>query len=866
MPDQVVSHYRILGPLGEGGMGVVYRAHDTSLRRTVALKFLSAQTSRRTKINERLRHEARTASVLNHPNICTIYEVGEEAGEVFIAMEYVDGCTLAATLQNGPLPTETVLRYGRQLASALAHAHERYIVHGDLKPLNIIVTPDGDAKILDFGMARHTDPAEFDRHTLETATGNSMGGLGGTMPYMAPEQIQGGEATFRTDLWSLGVVLYEMAAGSHPFQGDTLYLLCNSILRDPMRPLPANVPAGLATVISRCLEKEPSRRYQQASEVRAALEAVSASSAASIAIPVAPNVETDAKRQKRLGIIAGSAAILLVASFLLARNTTLWKRAAAGPVPTRVLLGVLPPASNGDASQSAFESGLADTVSSRLGELALRHPLSVIPMNLLIEKRVNSVDAARQQFGVNMVLVLSVQRVVNDVRVNYALVDPRSHQQVRSGTITAAAADPFALQDRVFEDVASAMEMQLSAQEKPTSHGTTQPAAYDFYVQGRGYLQDYVVPEKVDNAITLFEHALEKDPGYAAANAALGGAYWHKYELMHDEKWADAAVAACKKAAEFGAALAAAHACLARAASAKGDYEHAVAEYRRAVELEPTSDDAYGGLATAYERLGRVGEAERLYKQAVALRPEYWATYNWLGLFYMSHARYEQAADMFSHVISLAPDSFTGYANLGGVRILQGKYEQAIPILEQSLAIRPTADARSNLGTAYFQMRRYAESATNFEEAVKLDQKNYAMWGNLGDAYYWTPNRRGEAAAAYQTAIELGSDELRRNPKNAELLGYVATYYAMRGEKKAALEKLQASLRLQPKSPDLLLNAGIAYQQLGESNLALSALEKAVALGVTPEMLRGTPTFDALKENPRFKALLRDEKGNGGTL
>jgi eukaryotic-like serine/threonine-protein kinase len=319
----------------------------------------------------------------------------------------------------------------------------------------------------------------------------------------------------------------------------------------------------------------------------------------------------------------------------------------------------------------------------------------------------------------------------------------------------------------------------------------------------------------------------------------------------------NAAIESCQNAAKLGAELAAAHSCLGRAFSAGGHYEKAASEYRRALELEPTSDDAYGGLATAYERLDRPDEAEQLYKQAISVRPDYWATYNWLGLFYMGHARYEEAAAMYSQVVSLAPDSFTGYYNLGGVRILQGRYDEAIPLLERSLSIRPTADARSNLGTAYFQMRRYAESAANFEEAVKLDEKNYVMWGNLGDAYYWAPGRRPAAAAAYGAAIALGKEQLRVNPHDAELLSYLATYHAMRGERKPALENLEASLRLQPRNPDLLFNAGIAYQELGDTNRALDALERAVSLGVSPEMLRDTPNFDVLRDNPRFLSLIR---------
>jgi len=419
-------------------------------------------------------------------------------------------------------------------------------------------------------------------------------------------------------------------------------------------------------------------------------------------------------------------------------------------------------------------------------------------------------------------------------------------------------ADPFALQDRVFESVAAALELQLAPQEKQslTAHGTTEPAAYDFYVQGRGYLQDYVVPEKVENAITLFGRALEKDPAYANATAGLGEAYWRKYQLTHVSKWADEAMINCQRAATLGPNLATAHSCLGRVLSSKGDYEKAVEQYRRALELDPTSDEAYGGLAAAYEHLGRLVEAEQLYKQAIAARPSYWATYNRLGLFYMGRARYDDAADMYIQVISLVPDSFTGYSNLGGVRVLQGKYGESIPLLEQSLSIRPTAEALTNLGTAYFQMRQYAHSAESFEKAVKLDQNNYAMWGNLGDAYYWTPGRRPEAASAYEKAIELGKGVLHQNPHDAELLSYLAEYHAMRGDRELALDSLERSLRLQPDRPDLLLNAGIVYQQLGETNRALDALERAVSLGIPREVLRDTPNFDGLNHNPRFVGLL----------
>lgn len=853
MPAEVVSHYRLLNPLGSGGMGVVYRAEDTTLRREVALKFLSETQDRDAKHLLRFKEEARTASALNHPHICTIYEVGESEGEIYIAMEYVEGRPLSDEIHGTGLPIETILRYGRQIAAALEHAHERGVVHRDLKPINVRITPGGDAKVLDFGLAVRTDSAEFDRQTLESAALQTGLGLAGTIPYMAPEQLQGRDATPRTDIWSFGVVLYEMASGQRPFHGENFYRLCTAILQEPQPPLSPRIPLGLVAVIRRCLEKDPARRYQRASEVRAALEALEPSSA------VVSPVVTPAKPRWTFAAATATGVVLLALGgyFGWARW---WHKPPASSLPAQIQLAVLPsePTSQ-DPSEVAYENGLSETLTARLTELTGKHALAVIPASEMRANHVKTFDEARQQFGANLGLLLDVQRAGGRVRVNYSLVDARTHQQIGGGTVTAGADDPFALQDQVAETVAKKLELELQPQELQTlqQHGTVEPAAYDFYLQGRGYLQDYVKLENVENAITVFQRALQKDPGFVAGYAGLGEAYWRKYQLTHDNHLAGAATENCQKAADRDPSLAAAHSCLGRVFSRTGSYEKAVEQYGRAVELEPTNDIARGGLAGAYEQLGRLDDAEKTFRQAIALRPDYWATYNWLGLFYQHHARYEDAAAMYSQVVSLAPDSFTGYYNLGGVRTLQGRYAEAIPLLEQSLRIRPTADARSNLATAYFQMRRYAEAAAHFEEALKLDEKNYLLWGNLGDAYYWAPGKRREAAGAYAKAIAQGEEKLRVNSHDAELLSSLAMYHAMRGEQQPALDDLGAALRLKPDNPDLLFNAGITYQQLGDTKRALDALEKAVAGGIAPAALRDTPNFDRLRDNPRFLRLIQ---------
>jgi serine/threonine protein kinase len=280
MPDatlligQIISHYRIVEKLGAGGMGEVYRARDEHLNRDVALKILPPDSPGSADAGKRILHEARSASALNDPHICTIYEVGEAAGHHFIVMELVEGRPLNPLISLGGLRPELVARYGAQIASALAHVHDRGIIHRGIKTAKVVITPSGQVKVLDFGLARFYGEGEFTQATGSTQTAGDASAIVGTLPYIAPEILRGEEAGPRSDIWSLGVTLYEMSTGNRPFRGQTGFELTSGILRNPLPALPPQVPPGLRAVLERCLEKEPGHRYQQAREVRAALEAV----------------------------------------------------------------------------------------------------------------------------------------------------------------------------------------------------------------------------------------------------------------------------------------------------------------------------------------------------------------------------------------------------------------------------------------------------------------------------------------------------------------------------------------------------------------------------------------------------------------
>ncbi len=317
MIGQTLGHYRITGKLGAGGMGVVYRARDTSLDRDVALKLLPTGAQQSAEARARLVEEARTASALNHPHICTIHEVGESAGVTFAAMELVEGSPLAAQVPADGLPVELILRYGAQIADALAHAHERGIIHRDLKSANVMITPDGRAKVLDFGLARRLSGSELEEATRSKVATAESAGMAGTLHYMAPEIFRNQPADPRSDIWALGVVLYEMASGRLPYDATTAYELTSAILRDPLPPLPARIPAGLRAVIQRCLAREPGQRYQRAGEVRAALETIGSSDATlpAVALPIAPSLRPWWRR----------AAVLWTALLVAVSGIAIWK-------------------------------------------------------------------------------------------------------------------------------------------------------------------------------------------------------------------------------------------------------------------------------------------------------------------------------------------------------------------------------------------------------------------------------------------------------------------------------------------------------------------------------------------------------------
>ena len=533
-PGSRFGSYEVTALIGQGGMGEVYRARDERLDRDVAIKVLPASSFEDPIARARLLQEARAAAALNHPHICTVYEVGEADGQTYIAMELVEGQPLNQRLKAGPLPAQQVVRYGRQLADALAHAHERGVVHRDLKSANIIVRPDGRVKVLDFGLAKRLTATELTTITRDVASLTQPGTVMGTVAYMAPEQLRGAAAQRPSDIWALGVVLHEMASGGLPFIGQTGFELSAAILSHAPAPLPSTVPRPLRTVVARCLEKEPGQRYQAGSEVHAALEAlhdVRADAAEPTAVSEAPTVLTSPSsqpsapvrasappqpsgvrlsRQRMIGL--GVAAVVILASALV--TWQLWPSDEA-----MQSLAVLP-----------FENVLSDEDTDYLGdgiaEILIRQvsklpAVRVAPLSAVLNFKGQTIDPADagRQLGVETVLAGTLSLEAERLEITAELVDVESGTQLWSNTYDRGASELLNVQDEIANAILDdGLRVQLSNDERLelVRHPTVDGEAYDLYLQAR-YLQRRATENDYLEALELLDRAVVRDRGFAGA-------------------------------------------------------------------------------------------------------------------------------------------------------------------------------------------------------------------------------------------------------------------------------------------------------------------------------------------------------------
>jgi eukaryotic-like serine/threonine-protein kinase len=749
--DPIVAHYRILEKIGEGGMGVVYRARDERLNRDVALKFLPAELDKDAAARSLLVREARTASAMNHPNICTIHDVGEEDGRTYIVMELVRGRPLEEIAREGPMPTEAIVRYGEQIADALAHAHQHGVVHRDLKSANILVTAEGRVKILDFGLARHLEADEVGGKTLSLIPSNQRGVVG-TLHYIAPEVFRGEVADARSDIWALGVILYEMAAGRRPFRGKTAYELSALILNESPPLLPATVLPALTAVINRCLIKDPGRRYQNAGEVRAALEAVATQSSASIQVTAPPHPGAGARPQNRIVLVVIAA---IVAASVI--GAVVWKKKTAigqaGTTSAAIQsLAVLPLENlSGDPKQDYFADGMSDALITNLSQI---RGLRVISRSSVMPYKGKHVPVSEiaKDLNVDAVVEGTVLRSDDRVRISAELVRGQTQQNLWAQSYERSFQDVLSLQSDIARDIVKEIQIQITQQERArlSSSRPVIPAAYDAYLEGR-----YDASQRTGDALTQsvddFRRAIQLDPSYAPAYAGLATslALLSEYKDIPPTQLLFEGESAAKKAVELDENLAEAHAALGLIHYSMLDWKGVFSEYQRAIELNPGEANAHHWYALALSESGKSEQSIAEIKLAQELDPR-------------------------SRIIN---------SNVAWCLYLAGKYDAAIDQARQTLAVDPSfAVAHGYLGQAYLEKGQYENSFQEFQKAISLSGGETSFKAELANAYA-VAGRQEDARTILTELLRLASKQ------------YVSPYslaliYAGLGEKDAAFEWL----------------------------------------------------------------------------
>ena len=849
--------YEILDPLGSGGMGEVYRAFDTRLKREVAVKTLPDEFSDDPGRLVRFEREARMLAALNHPSVAAIYGLEQAEGAQLIVMELVTGETLSEKLANGALPLEEALKVARQIAEALEAAHERGIIHRDLKPANIKVTPEGRVKVLDFGLAKALDVKETgtasDASLSPTLVieGTQPGVILGTAEFMSPEQARGKPVDKRTDIWSFGCVLYELLTGRRIFAGETASDVLAAILTAEPRweMLPPETPARIRDLLARSLQKDPNRRLRDVGDARIEIDQALEELRQGPIPSAPPELRQISRKLPVTGIAAGvvAATIAVLALMWLGRRSV----PSAAPSPSTRSLAVLPfkdlsRQTGGQLLGDAF----AETMSARLASIP---GLQIVTPHATIDFSAGDEDFQRiaRATGATLVLGGAIQRAGDQLRITCSLVRVPDGVHVGGDEVTTSPSDIFGAQDRLAESVLTWLG---GKREKPFARAGTallSPSAQESYLQAIGALRRYDVPESIETAIRILTDLDGKHPDSPLILAALGRAYLNQFEITRDPASANRAIAACEAARKLDDTLPEVHTSLGQILRMTGKPAQAAGEFERALTEQPSSIDALLGLADAYRATGDRG-AEATYRRALALQPSYWAVYNQFGYFYYQAGRYSEAIPMFQEAIKRRPDSVRAYNNLGAALLKTDRFAEARQAYQSSIKVNASAGAYTNLGNLEYYVGNYRAASAAFEEATKLTPGKYLYWANLADAYRWTPELQSRAPGAYDKAVHLAEGELSLNPNNAAAHATLATCYAKLGRGDRARLHIRRALEIEPANPDHFFSAAIVAEVARQSDEAIDWIRKAVKAGLGAAQIEHEPELKSLRKSPGF--------------
>jgi len=859
------TRYRIEALLGQGGMGRVYKAYDKDLDRVVALKVVRHGVMGEADALKRFKQELVLASKISHKNILRIHDMGEVAGTKFITMAYVEGQDLYGILKDNPkLPIERVLKFATALAEALAAAHSEGVVHRDLKPQNILVNKDDQIFVSDFGLAKSFE---------EGAQGmTKTGAFLGTPRYMSPEQVEGKPADQRSDLYSYGLMLYEMLVGDVPFTGEsTLKVMYQRIQEKPKSPKQINpsLPTWLVRIVMRCLERDPSARYQSAYEILADLQGSGVRSSGSGAHTVQIQIpEFVAQRRWTWYVAGGVAFLLLLLAIPPIRHLVI---PGSGATNTGAVTSGIPPLSRGkfvailpfrilgdDQSLGYVAEGLNEALSAKLFQLKDLRLASDTAVSKVSDKQ--PLEKTARALGVNLVVQGMIQVSTDKMAIIVSLINVADGgKKVWSQQFTGVPKDLLSLEDQISGQLVTALDLKPTSEElaKTAERPTDNVDAYDLFLRGRQALRGPQPIKAAQTAIDYFQKSIEKDPGFALAYTGLSDACLMMYREKKDSFWAEKALGAAQRAEQLKDNLPEVHFSLGSIYLRTGKTAQAIAELKRGLQLSPNSDEGYFRLGNAYLESGQKEEAIATYKKAIEVNPYYWSNHIALGNAYYSIGDTEKALAEYKRVTELEPENVPGWDNLGNAYLRLGKYEESIPAYKKSIEISPTWSAYNNLGYVYLVLKRFNEAVQMSEKAVELGPSQELAVGNLADAYR-ASGQKEKANATYEKAIALAFQELRVNPQSTTALEDLALYYAKKGEPDRGMEFIKRARDIDKKDVELIYTEAMVEILAKKPADSLRTLREALSKGYPVKQVVDDPELAELKQNPEFRALIAE--------